>query len=71
VLAGHGGDDVLIGQAGEDVAVFAGTRAEYQIETTNGSVRVTDTVPDRDGIDTLTGIELLRFTDGDLASMEK
>lgn len=71
VLTGHGGDDHIIGQSGEDVAVFAGVRTEYVVQAMNGLVVVTDTVPRRDGVDHLTGIEVLRFADGDVASAEK
>jgi len=61
---GGAGDDTLIGGAGRDVAIFDGTRAAATI------TRAADggwAVARPDGTDTLRGIELARFTDGDLA----
>ncbi len=67
VLQGNGGDDVLDGGAGSDVAVYGGNASDYWIRR-NGSETV---VEDRratpaDGTDTLTGVETLRFADGDV-----
>jgi hypothetical protein len=47
-----------------DTAVFTGPRANYTIAQNAGVVTVTDNVG-ADGVDTLTGIENLRFSDGD------
>jgi Ca2+-binding RTX toxin-like protein len=58
-LIGGAGNDALIGGVGVDTAVFSGTWAQYTITPTT----VTDTVAGRDGIDTITGIEFLRFSD--------
>ncbi|RZJ38811.1 MAG: calcium-binding protein, partial [Brevundimonas sp.] len=63
-LAGRGGDDTLIGGAGADLALLQGVRADYTITAVAGGWRVTDAVAGRDGIDTLSGIESLRFSDG-------
>ena len=49
-----------------DTAVFSGARANYAITQAAGVVTVTDNVG-TDGTDTLTGIENLRFTDGDVS----
>ena len=49
-----------------DTAVFSGPRANYTITQAAGVVTVTDNVG-TDGIDTLTGIENLRFTDQDVS----
>ena len=47
--------------------MFSGPRANYTItQNAAGSVTVTDNVG-TDGTDTLTGIENLRFTDGDVS----
>ena len=64
-LFGHGGNDTLDGGKGNDTAVYFGPRASYAV-TTNGS-GVT-TVQDLragapDGVDTVTNMEFLRFSD--------
>lgn len=59
-LIGGDGDDSLDGGVGSDRAIFAGARSQYLI-TTNGLVT---TVSGPEGIDALTGVELLCFTDG-------
>lgn len=73
-LAGLGGNDRLDGGAGDaDVAVFRGTRADYDIRVLDDGARIE--VEGRrgtglsDGLDTLThGIEVLRFSDGDVTA---
>ena len=80
ILNGGEGNDVLTGGLGNDwldggngganVAVFSGTRAEYNLEWLPGNqsldLQVTDSVDGRDGRDTLKNVQILRFTDGDL-----
>ena len=80
ILNGGEGNDVLTGGLGNDwldggngganVAVFSGTRAEYNLEWLSGNqslnLQVTDSVDGRDGRDTLNNVQILRFTDGDL-----
>lgn len=63
VLTGRGGDDVIDGGAGRDTAVFSGNAADYVITVEGGVTTVRDTVAGRDGTDTLTHVELLRFAD--------
>ena len=65
-LTGGRGADWIHGGAGLDVAVFTGPMADYDIEPdpASGALRVVDRVPDRDGTDTLRGIETLSFLDG-------
>ncbi len=63
VLIGRGGDDVIDGGAGRDTAVFTGNAADYVITVAGGVTTVRDTVVGRDGTDTLTRVELLRFAD--------
>ncbi len=58
--------------AGTDVAVFAGPQADYLVSTTGNSVIVVDNNPAplvprvAEGTDTLRGVEILRFADGDV-----
>ncbi len=62
-LIGGSGNDQLNGGAGNDVAVYQGTRAQYQVTSTGGVYTVTDTVANRDGTDTLSGVERIQFSD--------
>jgi Ca2+-binding RTX toxin-like protein len=65
ILTGAGGNDTLIGGGGSDTAVFSGNLADYVLERTSvTTVRITDLRAGQDGIDLLTGITSLRFTDG-------
>lgn len=64
-LTGLGGDDAIDGGEGEDTAGYRGVAADYAVTLNDdGTVTVADTVADRDGTDTLSGIEFLAFTDG-------
>ena len=67
ILTGNGGNDAINGGGGDDIAVFSGNQADYTItDNSGGSWTVRDLrggTPD--GTDTLTGIETLRFADGD------
>ncbi|MDI6624253.1 MAG: hypothetical protein QME55_05945 [Brevundimonas sp.] len=63
-----GGDDVLDGGDGEDLAVLAGVRADYLVSAeADGAYRVADSVTARDGVDLLIGVERVRFSDGTTA----
>ena len=73
VLKGQGGDDVLTGGRGDDslsggggandVAVMSGVQSDYTVTAQGaaGSYRITDTVADRDGVDSLSLVEWVRF----------
>ena len=61
-ITGSSGNDSIEGGAGHDIAIFSGTRAQTTL-THNADGTWTATGPD--GTDLLTGIELLRFADGD------
>jgi Ca2+-binding RTX toxin-like protein len=66
MLTGGAGNDVLYGGGGSDVAIYSGSSADYSVTSNeDGSYTVEDLIADRDGIDTLTSIETLRFADGD------
>ena len=66
VLTGKGGNDILDGGAGNDTAVFSGVSSQYTIVEFGNTVTVTDKINNRDGIDTLTNINLLIFSDTSL-----
>ncbi|WP_284178597.1 M64 family metallopeptidase [Rhabdaerophilum sp. SD176] len=55
------------GAAGRDTVIFQSTRAEYSLGTIGTDWLVTDQTISRDGIDRLTAIERLQFSDGTLA----
>jgi hypothetical protein len=76
VFTGFGGNDYFDGKSGIDTAIFRGAIRDYTMTTgttldrtdPSGASRipsrtVTDTTADRDGIDTLVGVERLRFSD--------
>jgi Ca2+-binding RTX toxin-like protein len=63
MLDGGAGDDLLDGGAGEDVAVFeSALRSGGLVVDGSGAIVVTGP----EGRDVLTGIEILRFSDGDV-----
>jgi len=69
-LRGNEGNDTLGGGADTDTAIFSGRRLDYTITNvtaTTGTSTVVDTVVGRDGTDSLSGIERLRFSDVTLA----
>lgn len=66
ILTGGRGNDTIDGGDGDDVAVFSGAYANYTVVVNGtGSYTVTDNVGN-DGADTLSSIELLRFSDRDI-----
>ncbi len=70
-LIGGAGDDQLSGGAGTDTAVFSGLRSEYSFGgSTSSTATVTDGVANRDGVDSLSGIEQVRFGDGAVFSLD-
>ena len=69
-LSGRGGNDVIDGGEGSDTAVYAGARADYTwVQNPDGSWTVTDTRAGdvNEGVDTLTSIEFLKFSDQTVA----
>jgi Calx-beta domain/FG-GAP-like repeat len=64
-FSGKGGGDIINGAGGNDVAIYSGTLAQYQISITGtaGVFTVVDSIANRDGADTLDSIESLQFSD--------
>jgi V8-like Glu-specific endopeptidase len=62
-LTGGAGADHLDGGNGLDTVVFRGTRANYALSREDGHISVADNTPNRDDIDLLFNVELLRFSD--------
>ncbi len=67
ILTGGKGDDTISGGAGIDTAMLTGSRSQYIISQTDTGLRVADSVVNRDGNDSLQGIERLTFSDVSLA----
>ena len=57
------GNDLLIGGAGEDTAVFSGAYADYSIIKNDGYATVKDKRENRDGMNKIIKIEFLQFND--------
>jgi Ca2+-binding RTX toxin-like protein len=62
-LVGGVGNDIVYGAEGSDTSVYSGTLAQYQITDNAGVFTITDSVSNRDGIDTLYSVEKLQFSD--------
>ncbi|EZP65308.1 putative Ca2+-binding hemolysin [Sphingomonas paucimobilis] len=66
-ISGRGGDDTINGGDGTDVAVFAGLASSYSITATGGNIQIVDNAvgeDGNDGTDTLVGVEVAEFKDG-------
>lgn len=63
VITGGKGNDVISGDEGEDTVEFSGSYSEYEITKVDNKTIVTDTIPDRNGKNELTNIEILKFKD--------
>ncbi len=56
-------DNNITGNTGINTVIFSGASSEYSVETKGGVTTVTDKINDRDGVNTLSDIEKLQFTD--------
>ena len=73
VIRGGSGNDLITGSNRANFAAYVGKYSEYTISTSAGVITVTDKYPNitgstrssSDGVDTLKGINLLRFADRD------
>ncbi|NVP56616.1 cadherin domain-containing protein [Mycoplana rhizolycopersici] len=65
-IRGNGGNDVLDGGTGKDVAVYSGAKSNYTLtKNADGTVTVKDNRSGaNDGRDTLKNIEIAKFSDG-------
>jgi len=63
VITGGIGNDFIDGGDGIDTAAYSGNISDYNISVVGKDIIVTDKIAGRDGIDTLTNIELLTFAD--------
>lgn len=65
VLIGNSGNNSIDGKEGMDIVQFIGASVDYKITKKENGIIVEDKLR-RDGVDTLIGIEILRFTDKDI-----
>ncbi len=70
-LMGDAGNDTLNGGDGTDLAIYRGKLDDYRISIASGKGTVADSVKERDGSDSLTGIERLRFSDFEINASSK
>lgn len=56
-------DNHITGNSGNNTVILTGKSSEYKVATKNNQTVVTDTVSNRDGTNTVSGIEKLQFTD--------
>ncbi|MDC0163011.1 hypothetical protein OAI59_02455 [Flavobacteriaceae bacterium] len=56
-------DNNITGNNGENTVLFSGDRSEYIVDSSKKITSVTDKYLDRDGINLLQSIEILKFKD--------
>jgi Ca2+-binding RTX toxin-like protein len=66
VISGGAGDDKIDGGEGADIATFVGSIQDYTFESSFDASKITITHVGDGGVDTVTGVETLRFGDGDI-----
>ncbi len=60
-------DNNITGNSGTNTVIFSGKSSEYTIKTSDGTTTVRDKTKGRDGLNTLSKIEQLQFTDKTIA----
>ena len=65
-ITGGAGDDTIDGGANSDIAIFAGNQSDYTFESSADGLTITITDTVNNDVDTVTGVETLRFDDGDI-----
>lgn len=56
-------DNNITGNSGSNTVIFTGSSTEYSISSSNGVTTITDITANRDGANTLTGVEKAQFSD--------
>lgn len=59
----NGGSDTINGGSGFNTIVYHGASTQYAFSVTSGELTVTDTVANRDGVQYVTNVNYLQFTD--------
>lgn len=67
VMVGGQGDDQLLGGLGIDIAQYSGAYASYNFSNTANTFSVKDKRSNADGIDVLSSVERLKFSDKSVA----
>ena len=65
VWEGNAGSNTLSGGGGEDVALFRGTRQEYDVSCEEGACQIVDTITERDDTTNTINIGQLSFRNSD------
>lgn len=65
-LIGRQGNDIIDGGGGTDTVVLSGIRSTYTLVRTGDSITLSDTLG-TDGIDKMSSVERLKFSDGGIA----
>ena len=66
-ITGGAGSDTITGGADSDVAIFAGNQADYTFASASDGLTITITDTANNYVDTVTGVETLKFNDGEIA----
>lgn len=67
-IAGGAGNDIINGGNGTDTATFSGNAADYTISRNGATTTVADSVTGRDGTDSITNVEFLKFANGSITA---
>ena len=69
-LEGDGGNDMINGGGGIDTAIFRGAREAYTFTQLSSGALLAASTDGSDGVDTLTSIEILKFSNGSYQSSQ-